>query len=90
MPEQPRHKMTTVYVKVEGQRPVPVGECEGFDYAYEGHIDGVTGDLSAHWELIIHDPNPEFLRALGWTFPDDEPKTDQIPAQAPLPDRLPS
>jgi len=83
--------LTKVYVQVTGLADVvQVGECDGFDYSYEGTV---TDDgLETEWTLTIRDPNRELLRGLGFRFPGDHPPlpenvppTAEIPAAEPEP-----
>jgi hypothetical protein len=88
---------TTLYVKVDGlPRPVPIGECEGFTYTYEGTLatrEGVSS-IETSWEVVFENPNRELLLTLGFTFPDEQPAqqpapvdedptTTELPAQRP-------
>jgi hypothetical protein len=73
---------TTLYVVVNGQPPVPIGECEGFTYTYEGKLatrEGVSS-IETDWQVVFENPNRELLETLGWTFPDEEPATVETPA----------
>jgi hypothetical protein len=81
--------LTRIYVQVTGlPKPILVGECDGFDYSYEG---SVTDDgIESEWTLTIRDPNRELLSALGFRFPGDHPPepqqaipTAEIPAATP-------
>jgi hypothetical protein len=81
-------RMVAIFVNVPGQPPLQIGVCSGFNYTYEGSAEG-DGDLSTGWEVTFHNPNPELLTALGWTFPPGrEPSTEEIPARTPPPDRI--
>jgi hypothetical protein len=81
--------VTRIFVQVTGlPRPILVGECDGFDYGYEGTV--TDGGIETEWTLTIRDPNRELLTALGFRFPGDHPPepqqatpTAEIPAATP-------
>jgi hypothetical protein len=77
--------LTKIYVQVTGlPQVIAVGECDGFDYSYEGTV---TDDgLETEWTLTIRDPNRELLRGLGFRFPGDHPPPpEQVPPTAEIP-----
>jgi hypothetical protein len=81
------HKLplTKIYVQVTGlPQVILVGECDGFDYSYEG---SVTDDgIESEWTLTIRDPNRELLRGLGFRFPGDHPPPpEDVPPTAEIP-----
>lgn len=76
---------TKLYVQVTGiPHAVLVGECDGFDYSYEGTV--TQDGLETEWTLTIRDPNREVLRGLGFRFPGDHPPPPEtVPATAEIP-----